>query len=299
MSDSPKKISVEGRTVADAAVEAAKQLGVAAAQVRYELDLSHFKTPDGRRRAMDTVRINAWAIDAQLVAGADAAKEWLVGLFETMGADAEVSLNLGQGKTASLVVNGKAAGRLAPAAGALTVLVGEMLARTEHSDWNVTVEIPRRERRDDGDRDDRGRGRDRDDRGRGRDRDDRGPRRDDRGPRRDDRGPRRDDRGPRRDDRGPRRDDRGRDDRGRGRREEGGRNEEREAELRKLAVRLAEKVQETGGAETIRRSLNSYERRVVHMTVSDIAGVETESVEDDEGRRTVVIRAAGSEGAES
>lgn len=275
MSDNTTKISVEGRSVADAVEAAAKELDVSVSQVRYELDLSHFRTPEGRRRPMDTVKIAAWAIDAEQVAGAEVAKAWLEGLFETMQADAEVALVLGKGKRAKLVVTGKAAGRLSPAAEALGILVYEVLARSEHEGWDIYVEIPYRERRDD---DDRGRGRDRDrdrDRGRGRDRDrDRGRGRDrDRG--------------------------RGRDrdrDRGRGRRDEGGRDDDREKELRKLARRLAEKVQENGGSEQIRRSLNSYERRVVHMTVSDMDGVETESVDDGEGRRTVLIRAAGDAG---
>lgn len=276
MSDTTTKISAEGRSVADAVEAAAKELGVSVSQIRYELDLSHFRTPEGRSRPMDTVKISAWAIDADQIAGAEVAKAWLEGLFETMKADAEVAVVLGQGKRAKLVVTGKAAGRLSPAAEALGVLVGEVLARSEHDGWEVVVDIPNRERRRDDD--DRGRGRDRDrDRGRGRDRDrDRGRGRD------------------RDRDRGRGRDrDRGR---GRDRRDDNGRDDEREQELRKLARRLAEKVQESGGSEQIRRSLNSYERRVVHMTVSDMDGVETESVDDGEGRRTVVIRAAGDAG---
>ncbi len=277
MSNTPEKITAEGRSVADAVNAAAEQLSVAKSQIRYELDLSHFRTPEGRSRPMDSVKIIAWALDADLVAGAELAKEWLNGLFRVMEADAEATLKLGNGKKATLHVSGPAAGRLSSAARALTVLVSEMMARSEHEGWEIVVDIPHRERRDRDD--DRGRGRDRDDRGRGRGRD------------RDDRG-----RGRGRDDRGRGRDDRGR---GRGRDRDRGDDKDREAELRKLARRLGEKVAENGGSEQIRRSLNSYERRVVHMTVSDIAGVKSESVDDGEGRRTVLIRAAGeSEGNE-
>ncbi len=125
------------------------------------------------------------------------------------------------------------------------------------------------------DEDDRGRSRERmDDRGPRRDdrRDDRGPRRDDRGPRRDDR---RDDRGPRRDDRGPRNDDR--------------RSDRDIDKLRSLARRLAEEAMSTGEPVRFRKEMNSYERRVVHMELSDMTGVRTESEGDGSLKFMVII----------
>ena len=70
MSNTPEKITAEGRSVADAVNAAAEQLSVAKSQIRYELDLSHFRTPEGRSRPMDSVKIIAWALDADLVAAA-------------------------------------------------------------------------------------------------------------------------------------------------------------------------------------------------------------------------------------
>jgi len=273
--ESVNTVVTEGRTVADAVAKAAEALGVGPHLVRHKLDLSHFKNEAGRGVPRDTVKIFARAIDEGTVAGAEAARAWLVGLFEVMNADADVTMKLGsEPKTATLFVTGKAARRLSSAARAMGELVAAVLARAGHDDWSVYVDIsPPRDRDRDDDR--RGRGRDRDrDRGRGRDRDrDRGRGRD-----------RDRDRG-----RG-----RGRDrdrDRGRGR-ERDEDSERREGELRKLARRLAEKVLEDGSEVQIRRSLNSYERRLVHLEVSGIDGVASESASDDEGNRTVVLRLA-------
>ena len=82
------------------------------------------------------------------------------------------------------------------------------------------------------------------------------------------------------------RDDRGdsdrRGDRGRSRdrdRERGGRTSEREEEaLQRMAQNIAERVLETGEAEEIRKALNSYNRRIVHMAIKEIDGVGSRSL---------------------
>ncbi len=66
-------------------------------------------------------------------------------------------------------------------------------------------------------------------------------------------------------------------------------------DLKKLARRLAESVANGGDAEVIRKPLNSFERRVVHMEIADMEGVSTETVEQD-GDRKIRIYADGGEG---
>jgi predicted RNA-binding protein Jag len=146
------------------------------------------------------------------------------------------------------------------------------------------------------DRDDRGRGRDRDrdDRGRGRDRDDRGR---GRGRDRDDRGR---GRGRDRDDRGRGR-DRDRDDRGRGRdRDDRGRERDddesrktRNRDVERLAHRLAKKVLSSGESELIRKEMNSYARRIVHMVVAEYEGLETESVGEGQHKQVRIVSTGG------
>ena len=106
--------------------------------------------------------------------------------------------------------------------------------------------------------------------------------------------------GGRREERNGGRDDRrgGRDrDRRRDRRGDSDRTSDRDVtELKKLARRIAENVANGGEAEVIRKPLNSYERRVVHMEIADMDGVATETVEQD-GDRKIRIFADAGEGA--
>lgn len=62
--------------------------------------------------------------------------------------------------------------------------------------------------------------------------------------------------------------------------------------LRRLAVRLAEEVLRTGEATEIHRELNSFERRVVHMAVSEIEGVYSESIGDGPVKQIRIMPAA-------
>ncbi len=96
----------------------------------------------------------------------------------------------------------------------------------------------------------------------------------------------RDDRG--RDDRG-----RGRDDRGRGRDDRGGRTSERdEVALQSMARKMAERVLESGEAEQVRRTLNSYNRRIVHMTIKEIEGVGSRSLGEGNDKTIELFREA-------
>jgi|GEM_PF-825362 len=111
----------------------------------------------------------------------------------------------------------------------------------------------------------------------------RSERRDDRGGRGRDRGSRGRDRGDRGRDRGERRD---RDDRPR---ESDADREAREAKLKELARRAAEKAVQTGKTVTINLALNSYDRRIVHLAIADIDGVASRSEERDGGKFIQVV----------
>ena len=250
-------VVAEGRTLLAAREIAATQLGVPVNAVEHKLDLAHFKA-SGTSGAT-TVKIFAWAKDVTHIAPSLAAEGWMKGLLSAMGREALVRAEM-NGDTAVVFVDaGESARHLVGRQGTTLRAIEHLLGRTL-ADSFPGVQCRIDVARPDGDRP----------------RDDRPPR-DDRGPRNfggDDRGPRRDDRGPRRDDRGPRRDDRPR-------RNDG------EA-LRSLARKLAEKVAETGEVEVIRRELNSFDRRLVHLEVAEIAGVASRSVGEGAERRVEI-----------
>lgn len=70
-----------------------------------------------------------------------------------------------------------------------------------------------------------------------------------------------------------------------------GYREQREGGLRRLAEELAAGVSGDGETRST-QPLNSYERRIVHMTIADLAGVSSRS-EGDGPRRRVLIESAG------
>jgi spoIIIJ-associated protein len=62
---------------------------------------------------------------------------------------------------------------------------------------------------------------------------------------------------------------------------------DKDAELKQMATFLAEKVRASGAPQEI-GPLNSYERRIVHMAVSEIEGLSSESI-GDAAVKTVII----------
>ncbi len=62
---------------------------------------------------------------------------------------------------------------------------------------------------------------------------------------------------------------------------------EKDAELRQMAKFTAERARSTGAPQEI-GPLNPYERRLVHLTIADIAGASSESI-GDAFLKTVVI----------
>jgi spoIIIJ-associated protein len=61
----------------------------------------------------------------------------------------------------------------------------------------------------------------------------------------------------------------------------------KDTELRQMALFLGEKAKNTGLAQEI-GPLNPYERRIVHLAVSEIAGISSESI-GDAFEKTVII----------
>ena len=64
----------------------------------------------------------------------------------------------------------------------------------------------------------------------------------------------------------------------------------KDAELRQMALFLGEKARSTGLAQEI-GPLNPYERRIVHLAVSELEGVSSESI-GDAFEKTVIISAS-------
>ncbi len=265
-------IVAEGRTLRAAIDAAATQLGVPAALVEHRIDVAHFRSSAGAGVGMDTVKIFAWARDASSMAPLAAAEAWMKATLAGMEREGKVRAEL-RGDAVVLFVDVGEEGRHLVGRGGTTLRAIQHLLETAMSaefpgqSFRIDVARPPEEGER---REERGERRDRDgDRGERRDRGDRGERGRDRG------------------DRGDRGRDRGE------RRERGG----DEAELRKLARKLALKVQETGTPEVIRRELNGFERRIVHVEVQEVEGVKTRSIGDG-ALKKVEIYAESAEGGE-
>ena len=65
MSEAANTVTAEGRTVRAAVELAAAELGVDFSRVAHKLDASHFRGPDGRPRAVDTVKVIAWVREGE------------------------------------------------------------------------------------------------------------------------------------------------------------------------------------------------------------------------------------------
>ncbi len=273
-------VVAEGRTLSAARELAAAQLGVPLAAVEHKLDLAHFKASGSAGAA--TVKIFAWAKNMDSLAPAIAAEAWIRGLLAAMSREATIRAEM-KGDTAVVFVDAKEGARhLVGRQGTTLRAIQHLLERNmgQFPDARFRLDIARPddggERRDDrprGDQPDRHRDdRPRDDRPRG-DQPDR-PSYGGGGGGRDDR-PRFGDR-----DRGPR-PDRGGDRGDRPRRNDG------EA-LKGLARKLAEQVLASGEPEVIRRELNSFDRRLVHLEIAEITGVASRSVGEGFERRVEI-----------
>lgn len=266
MSTTQKRVTSEGHTLGEAIRKAAELLSVTPDRVGHEIDKAHFLSPTGRSQGSHTVKIFAWPEAAKDTSGADAAKAWLSGLIQKMGFEADIKVRMTSDKAADLAVSSPNGRHLVGRRGATLHAIQELMEASvpEAADgWSFRIDVLGGDRdRDRGDRGDRrerrGRDRDRDDRrGRGRDRDDR---------------------------------------RGRGRDRDGGgrrRTSEDVEALRRLARKLGKRVQDSGKSIVVRQELNSFERRIIHVTIGDMEGLETESVLQDGVKRVKIMSAGG------
>lgn len=270
MSIPENHVVAEGRTLRAAIEAAAEQLSVPVGAVAHKLDMAHFRNAGGGVTGADTVKIFAWAKDPGQVAAALDAETWVKGLVAEMGKAGTVRADQ-RGDTVHVYVDvADGARHLVGRGGATLRAIQHLLEASvgeRYPGVSFRIDIARGE-------------------------DDRPPRRDDERPRREDDRPRRDDRGgdrgpPRRDrdDRPPRRDDRGGD-----RRDRGGDRRNDPEELKRLARKLARKVQETGEPEIVRKELNSYDRRLVHVEVGEVPGVKSRSIGEGVDRRIEIYR---------
>ncbi len=273
-------VTGEGEDLNAALADAGAKLEVDASMLEYKFDLSHFKNPEsGINMGVDTVKLWAWPKDPAVIAVSEGAKAWMTELLEKMDFGGTVSVRV-DGKTVKLRVNtpkgGHFVGKQGVTLNAVRTLMDAAIG-AEYPEYQFQVDVADQRR----ERDDRGRGRDRDDRrGRGRDRDDRRGRGRDRD----------------RDDRRGRGRDRDRDDRrSRGRDRDRDRDDDksRNRDVERLAHRLSKKVLNSGKAELIRKEMNSYARRIVHMVVAEYEGLETESVGEGQHKQVRIIPAGG------
>ncbi len=264
-------VSAEGADLRSAVAIAANELGVPNTGVQWSIDKSWFRNEAGGMIPRDTVRIIAWARNLEELEAAVDAEKWMKGLLDRMDFENTVSGEINGDGVVVLRVQVDKPSRLVGRHGKTLGAIRHLLLQCVGADFperDFRIEVPDNREREDRGRDDRGR----DDRGR----DDRG--RDDRG--RDDRGARGRDRDRDGDRRGRGRDrDRDRGDRGdRGDRRRT--NEKDAARLRRMAMKIAERVAETGEAEVIRKELNGFDRRIVHLAISEMSGVNTRSIGD-------------------
>jgi spoIIIJ-associated protein len=65
--------------------------------------------------------------------------------------------------------------------------------------------------------------------------------------------------------------------------------------LRRLATKLGKRVLDNGGSIIVRQELNSFERRIIHVTIGDMRGIDTESVIQDGVKRVKIMLVSGEE----
>lgn len=303
-------VSVEGVDVRSAVTAAAEKLDIDPKRVGYKLDLSHFRSEVGGSVSRTTVKIIAWAKpegaeppeviatpaperkpkrsrrddddrgdrerkpkksrskpkrrddddissdgDDDALGITDASKyaeAWFKDVVKHIDAEVEELQVTGNDERVRIWIKANKAGRIIGRRGATLGAIRHLLALAlqEYGDLIVDVDIADDRKKDSG----RSKGRGRDDRSsrrsKGRDRSDRSDRGD-------------------------------RDDRRKGGRSKGKGSKFSEEKLQAVARRAAEKALETGRPITVNAPLNSYDRRIVHLEVSEIDGVESQSIVKD------------------
>ena len=96
-------IYTEGETLSAAIILAANQLGGEPNQIEYKFELDHFRTPEGRNKPVETVKISAWLGEPQDTSGAEAAKDWLQKLTALINVETKVQYRLIGDKEAEIL----------------------------------------------------------------------------------------------------------------------------------------------------------------------------------------------------
>ncbi|MED5370061.1 MAG: R3H domain-containing nucleic acid-binding protein [Myxococcota bacterium] len=235
-------VTTKGEDVKTALAAAAEQLGVPLGALRYEVDVSYFRNDTGGMVPRDDLQIIAWARDMSEVEVMADARKWIEALLGHLDIEAEIATKLSD-KTCRVALSKVSdAGRLVGRRGRTVQGIEHMLNMSvgpDHEGFTFKVDIAdRREREDRGERSERG------ERG-GRDRGERG-------------------------DRG----DRKRGDRDR----KGGKSDRDNDKLRRMAQKIIARVKKTGKAEMVRKELNGYDRRILHLCARESEGVESRSI---------------------
>ncbi len=284
-------VSGIGPNLLAAITDAAARLGLHEAEVDHAIDRQHFRSADGRSIGVDSVKVWVWPKEQGLVQASQDARTWLDTLLAEMGFKGSVETRVSDGEVVGRIRTDQAA-HLVGRAGATLDAVRTLLEATlapAHPGFRFRLDVvderrDRPERRDEGDE------------GRGRyDRHDRDHRRRDEGHAR----PEGADHRGRHDHRGG---ERHRRDEGHARPEGGeetGERTRKQKEIEHLAHKLARKVLETGEPELIRRELNSYERRIVHVAVATYDGLGTESIGEGSYKQVRILRKPAGEPEET
>ena len=252
--DGVEQHTAEGNNVAEALSMVASDLGVDKSGLKWAVDMSWFKNEFGGTVPRDTVRIIAWKRDPLELAVCERATSWMTELLEKMELDGTVSSSIANSGDVIVTVNVEQAGKFIGRGG--STLDGTVLLMNEtlaEEFEGRTFKVKVPDNRER--RDDRESRHDRPERGGRRDRGDRGDRNDRGGRRRT--------------------------------------NEQDEARLRSMTEKIISRVTETGDAEMIRKEMNSYDRRIVHMVVKESEGVQSRSIGDGAAKKIEIYPAEG------
>ncbi len=144
--------SFEGQTVAHCVKAAAEHFGVPREAIVWKLDTSHFRTPDGRSRPMDSVKIFAKTRELPSSEGVDAAVAWVTQLLELMSLEGTVTGSTVSDKQGSVNIDSPAARHLVGRRGTTLRSIRRLMEaalESEYGDWNIDVNVEGGRRRDD------------------------------------------------------------------------------------------------------------------------------------------------------
>ena len=259
-----EKRSAIADTISGALAQIATELELDITELDYEIDSAQFLDENGHRTSRRDVEVTGWK--KVVKPGINEMQSWLSTTIEALGLEATVTVRESR-NTLHFTITSEQGGQIIGRRGA-TLKSIEKLMNTYSAkvgyEWKYALHVDGGEERSE-------RRRDRDD-----SRDSRSRNRNDR------RGDRRNDRNDRNDRRGDRRD-----------------NKRDEEGLKRLSKMLANRVLESGEPLVVEKELNGYQRRIVHMTIKDFKGVNSESFDAEGVRKIRLVQAEVEESSES